>query len=128
MGTHVFQVEISQNDIDHMGHVNNAVYLRWVQDAVVEYWEKAAPPEAVVKHLWVALKHEIEYCRPTFLGDNVIAECISDSISGVRAHFITVIRRGEETLASVRSTWCCLDASTRRPVRLAREISDCLFA
>ena len=40
-------------DIDHMGHVNNSVYLKWVQEAVVRYWESLAPPEAVARHLWV---------------------------------------------------------------------------
>ena len=52
-----------------MGHVNNAVYLKWVQEAVVDYWSSVAPPDAVARHLWVALKHEITYLRPTFLQD-----------------------------------------------------------
>ena len=42
------QVAITPGDIDHMGHVNNSVYLKWVQDAVVAYWQKVAPSDAVV--------------------------------------------------------------------------------
>ncbi len=64
-------IGIEPDDIDHMGHVNNSVYLKWVQEAVVRYWESLAPPEAVARHLWVALKHEISYRRPTFLDDKV---------------------------------------------------------
>jgi acyl-CoA thioester hydrolase len=109
-------------DIDHMGHVNNSVYLKWVQEAVVRYWEKVAPSEAVTKHLWVALKHEIEFRRPTFLDDNVVADVIADQMQGARAFFTTVIRRGEDVLAEVKSTWCCLDASSMRPARLAKDI------
>ncbi len=56
-------ITVDSRDIDHMGHVNNAVYLRWVQDAVTRYWEAVAPAEAVARHLWVALKHEISYRR-----------------------------------------------------------------
>ena len=41
------QIAIDSADIDHMGHVNNAVYLKWVQESVVAYWEKVAPAEAV---------------------------------------------------------------------------------
>ena len=115
-------VAIQPADIDHMGHVNNSVYLRWVQDAVVDYWQSIAPPEAVAKHLWVALKHEITYRRPTFLQDNVVAEVIAERMDGVRAYFRTVVRRGEEVLSEVKSTWCCLDAATQRPARLAREV------
>ena len=109
-------------DIDHMGHVNNSVYLKWVQEAVVRYWEKVAPTEAVAQHLWVALKHEIEFRRPTFLEDNVVADVIAEQVQGARAFFTTVIRRGEDVLAEVKSTWCCLDAGSMRPARLAKDI------
>jgi len=78
-------VAIQPADIDHMGHVNNSVYLKWVQDAVVDYWSTVAPPDAVAQHLWVALKHEISYLKPTFLQDNVVAEVIAEKVEGARA-------------------------------------------
>ena len=115
-------VAIEPADIDHMGHVNNAVYLKWVQEAVVDYWSSVAPPGAVAQHLWVALKHEITYLRPTFLQDNVVAEVIAETVDGARAYFTTVVRRGQDVLSEVRSCWCCLDAATKRPARLARDI------
>nr|MBA2467735.1 acyl-CoA thioesterase [Sphingomonas sp.] len=91
-------IEIAPVDIDHMGHVNNSVYLRWVQDAVVQYWEKLAPTEAVAQHLWVALKHEITYLKPTFLSDIVVAEVVADQVRGARAFFSTAVTRGGEVL------------------------------
>lgn len=116
-------IAIDPSDIDHMGHVNNAVYLKWVQDAVVDYWRSVAPPDAVASHLWVALKHEITYRRPTFLDDVVVAEVIAEKVEGARAFFSTVVRRGEDVLSEIKSCWCCLDAVTQRPARLAREIT-----
>jgi acyl-CoA thioester hydrolase len=116
-------VAIQPDDIDHMGHVNNGVYLKWVQDAVVDYWTSVAPPDAVARHLWVALKHEISYFRPTFLQDSVVAEVIAEKVEGARAYFRTILRRGEEVLSEIQSCWCCLDAATQRPVRLAQEIT-----
>jgi acyl-CoA thioester hydrolase len=115
-------VSIDPADIDHMGHVNNSVYLKWVQDAVVDYWRSVAPPDAVASHLWVALKHEITYLKPTFLQDSVVAEVIAERVQGARAMFTTVVRRGEDVLSEIKSSWCCLDAASLRPVRLAREI------
>jgi acyl-CoA thioester hydrolase len=109
-------------DIDHMGHVNNSVYLRWVQEAVVAYWEKVAPAEAVAAHLWVALKHEITYRRPAFLEDLVVADVIAEHVQGARTFFSTVIKRGEDVVAEVKSSWCCLDAVTKRPARLAKDV------
>ena len=117
-------IAIAAADIDQMGHVNNAVCLRWVQDAVVHYWEAVAPAEAVARHLWVALKHEISYLRPAFLGDGLAAHVIAERMQGARSYFTTAIRRGEEVLAEINSSWCCLDAATRRPTRLAREVVE----
>ena len=116
-------IAIAPADIDHMGHVNNSVYLKWVQEAVVRYWESLAPPEAVAKHLWVALSHEIKYRRPAFLDDIVVADVIADKVDGARAFFTTVIKRGEEVVAEVKSSWCCLDSVSKRPARLARDIA-----
>lgn len=115
-------IGILPDDIDHMGHVNNSVYLKWVQEAVIRYWEKVAPSDAVTKHLWVALKHEISYRRPTFLDDIVVADVVADQVQGAKAFFTTVIKRGEVVLVEVNSIWCCLDSASLRPARLAKEI------
>jgi len=124
---HQYPIAVDPADIDFMGHVNNASYLKWVQHAVVSHWEKLAPAEAVAEHLWVALKHEITYRKPAFLEDEVIATVILEKVQGARAFYETVIRRGEEVLAEVKSSWCCLDAETLRPARLAKSVVDRLF-
>jgi len=121
-------IGILPGDIDHMGHVNNSVYLKWVQEAVVRYWERMAPSEAVAGHLWVALKHEISYRRPAFLDDMVVADVIAEKMHGARAFFTTVVRRGEDVIAEVKSIWCCLDATTRKPSRLARDVTGRFFS
>ncbi|MFC3711344.1 acyl-CoA thioesterase [Sphingoaurantiacus capsulatus] len=117
-----YPINVMSDDIDFMGHVNNAVYLKWVQAAVIEYWQRVAPPEAVAQHLWVALKHEITYRRPAFLDDGIIAEVIAESAQGARTFFSTLFKRGEEVVAEVKSSWCCLDAATLRPARLAKDV------
>lgn len=124
---HDFRIGVDAADIDFMGHVNNASYLKWVQDAVLDHWRAIAPSEVVGQHLWVALKHEITYRKPTFLGDDVIATVLLEKVQGARAFYETVIKRGEEVLAEVKSSWCCLDAATLRPARLARDVIDHFF-
>ena len=119
---HIHSLAVEPGDIDFMGHVNNSVYLKWVQEAVIAYWRRVAPAEAVAQHLWVALRHEITYRRPAFLEDNVVAQVVAEGMHGARAFFHTVIKRGEDVLAEVKSSWCCLDAATRRPARLALEV------
>ena len=119
---HRVSIGIDPADIDFMGHVNNASYLKWVQEAVIDHWRALAPAEAVAEHLWVALKHEITYRKPTFLNDDVIATVLLEKVQGARAFYETVIKRGEEVLAEVKSSWCCLDAATMRPSRIAKDI------
>ena len=119
---HIHSLAVEPGDIDFMGHVNNSVYLQWVQEAVIAYWRRVAPAEAVAQHLWVAIKHEITYRRPAFLEDNVVAQVVAEGMHGARAFFHTLIKRGEDVLAEVKSSWCCLDVATQRPARLARDV------
>lgn len=121
--TYQYDIQVEGSDIDFMGHVNNAVYLRWVQDAVISYWRKVAPREDVAAHLWVALKHEITYRAPAFLNDKVFARVVATGVQGSRAFFTTLIERGDTILAEVKSSWCCVDTETRRPARIARDLA-----
>lgn len=125
--SYIHPIEIRAEDIDFMGHVNNARYLGWVQDAVLAHWRKLAPDDAVASRLWVALKHEITYRRPAFLQDDVVAKTVLEHFAGARAFYRTVIARGEEILAEVSSSWCCIDAATMRPARIKEEWTRLFF-
>ena len=120
-------ITVHPEDIDFMGHVNNARYLGWVQDAVLAHWRKFAPAEAVAERAWVALKHEITYRKPAFLEDDIIARTVLESTRGARAFYHTVIERGGEVLAEVKSSWCCIDAESLRPARIGEEIARHFF-
>ena len=122
-----FPIKVLPTDIDFMGHVNNARYLNWVQDTVLAHWRKLAPADEVASKAWVALKHEITYRKPAFLEDDVIARTVLESIKGARAFYSTVIHRGEEVLAEVKSSWCCIDAETLRPARIGEEVTRFFF-
>ena len=122
-----FPIKVVAGDIDFMGHVNNARYLNWVQDAVLAHWNKIAPADEVASKAWVALKHEITYRKPAFLHDDVIARTVLEKVQGARAFYTTIIKRGEEVLAEVQSAWCCIDAETLRPARLRDDVTRFFF-
>lgn len=124
---HAFDVAILPADIDALGHVNNAVYLRWVQDAVVAHWQSVAPADAVARHLWIAIKHEISYRRPAYLLDKIVATATLRRFAGVRAFYRTVIGRGADIVAEVESCWCCLDSTTLRPAKLPPDVIERFF-
>src|SRR5436305_15205111 len=71
----IFELTISVEpaDIDQLGHVNNVIYLRWVQDVAVAHWNATAPKADVEMLMWIVLGHEIDYKRAVFLGDQLVA-------------------------------------------------------
>ena len=120
-------ITIAADDIDFMGHVNNARYLGWVQDVVLAHWQKLAPAEEAASKAWVALKHEITYRKPAFLSDDIAATTVLEKVAGARAFYNTVIARGEDVLAEITSMWCCIDAASLRPSRINREVAERYF-
>ena len=115
-------------DIDRMGHVNNSVYLRWIEQAVHDDWEALATPDEFASLLWVAVRHEIDYRRPAFLGDVLAIKVRLDQVRRARAWYETVILRGDQLIVEARSCWCCIDAESRRLTVIPRETAERIFA
>jgi acyl-CoA thioester hydrolase len=125
--TFTYPITVQPADIDHMGHVNNAVYLRWIQEVVIAFWQSRAPTEAVPQYLWIALEHTIRYLRPGFLGDPLRAEMVAERTAGARAYFSARVMNGATVLAEISSCWCALDSATQRPRRIAAEVVAHVF-
>ena len=62
------------DDIDELGHVNNAVWVSWIQDIAVAHWRAVAPADQVDAYVWVVVRHEIDYRGNVAAGETVIAE------------------------------------------------------
>jgi len=119
---HAHGIAIRPEDIDALGHVNNATYLSWIRAAVLGHWHARALPEAVAAFRWMAVKHEITYRKPAFLGDALVATVVLERVRRESAYYDTLIRRGPELIAEAKSRWCCVDAATLRPARLPQEM------
>ena len=120
--THEFVVQ--PTEIDAMGHVNNVVYLKWVQDAAEAHWVNKASDEVKKKFSWVVLRHEIDYLSPAFEGQAIVATTWVDNFIGVKSDRIVElkIKQSGKLIAKARTTWCLLDSATMRPKRIEGEI------
>jgi acyl-CoA thioester hydrolase len=120
--THEFVVQ--PTEIDAMGHVNNVVYLKWVQDAAEAHWVNKASDEVKKKFSWVVLRHEIDYLSPAFEGQGIVATTWVDNFIGVKSDRIVElkIKQSGKLIAKARTTWCLLDSATMRPKRIEGEI------
>ena len=67
-------IAVEAADIDGLGHVNNVVYLRWVQDIAIAHWRAVASAADQGKFLWIVVRHEIDYKHPARLGDVILAK------------------------------------------------------
>ncbi|MBI1391194.1 MAG: acyl-CoA thioesterase [Alphaproteobacteria bacterium] len=123
-----FNVEIfpKPEDFDELGHVNNAVYLRWAQEIAVRHWTTAAPPALQARRLFVVLRHEVDYRDPVLPGDPVIGRTWLGPANGPRFERTVDIRKpgARRAAAFVKSVWCMLDIETRRPLRVGKDVLD----
>ena len=126
--TYIFHlpIKVVPEDIDELNHVNNIVYLRYVQDAASGHW-KTVPQEIASQIIWVARRHEIDYLKPAFLGDELVVKTWVDNFVGVKSIRHCEIMRGEEILARSLTHWIALDAQTFRPKRITEEIVKQFF-
>lgn len=113
-------IHIEESDIDGLGHVNNVVYLRWVQDVASAHWFAASTLEQRATYGWVAIRHEIDYLHAAYLGDTLVARTQVGMVSGVRfERFVEIIKMPENrVIAATRSMWVAVDATTKRPRRI----------
>ena len=120
---HVFYlpITVAPEDIDELNHVNNIVYLRYVQDAAIGHWE-TVPQEIASQIIWMARRHEIDYLKQAFLGEELVAKTWVDDFVGVKSIRHCEIMRGEDILARSVTHWISLDAQTLRPKRITEEI------
>ena len=113
-------VAVEAGDIDTNGHANNVVYLRWVQEAAVAHWFAAVEPELASSITWAVVRHEIDYKRPAFLGDVLIARTWVGEVTAATCERSCEILRplDGQVLARVRTLWCVFDPTSGRPRRI----------
>ena len=112
-------------DIDELGHVNNAAWVRWIQDIAVAHWRAVAPADHVERYIWVVTRHEIDYLRAVLPGETVTGRTwVPDPPKGARfdRHMEFVGDDGKPR-ARAKTTWAILDKATGRPLRVPPEVA-----
>ena len=117
-------VSVLPDDIDEQNHVNNTVYLRWVQEVATAHWQAVASPEAQNNIGWVVLRHEIDYKTPAAVGDQILLRTWVGKATRLTFERFTEIRRHRDgqLLSKARTLWCPINAQTSRPTRVSVEV------
>jgi acyl-CoA thioester hydrolase len=117
-------IEIQPGDIDVLGHVNNVVFLRWVQEAAIAHWSALTNDAQKAEVVWVVARHEIDYKKPAMPDDRVVARTwVGASGRHLFERHTEVVRVGDGVaLARARTLWVPLDPASGRPTAVSAEV------
>jgi acyl-CoA thioester hydrolase len=118
------QITASASDTDELGHVNNAVWVRWIQDIATAHWYALAAPEHKDAYIWLVVRHEIDYLRAVVPGETVTGRTwVGEAPKGARfdRHMEFIGSDGKPRVRA-RTTWAILDRASGRPIRVPPEV------
>jgi acyl-CoA thioester hydrolase len=118
------KIPVTREDIDELGHVNNIIYLRWVQEAAIAHWQFAATEEQQKQILWVIKRHEIDYKMSARLEDEIIAcTWVGEAEELVFERHTEILRASDrKTLARALTFWVPIDKASGRPIRVDADV------
>ena len=122
----VFELEFlaAPEHIDELGHVNNAVWVQWIQTIAVAHWHSVCDPAHHDAYFWVVVRHEIDYLRPALEGDVVTARTwIADAPKGARSErLMEFIGPDGKICVRAKTQWAIIDKALGRPIRVPPEV------
>ena len=126
MSRPVFEMEFTAGPehIDELGHLNNAVWVQWIQEIAVAHWRSVADREHDEAYFWVVVRHEIDYLRAARDGDRIAGRTwVGEAPQGARFdRHVELVGEGGKTCVRARTVWAILERSTGRPVRVPPEV------
>ena len=112
-------------DIDELGHVNNAVWVRWVQDLATAHWAAAATPAQVAAYVWVVVRHEVDYTGNLAEGGRVVGRTwVAETAVGAKFDRYAEFSKEGRVIVRARTTWAILSRDSLRPIRVPKEVVE----
>ena len=115
---------VGPEHIDELGHVNNAVWVQWIQQVAVAHWEAVADAAHQDAYFWVIVRHEIDYLRPAVEGDRVVGRTwVGEARKGARfdRHMEFTGNDGRFCVRA-RTFWAIIDKASGRPLRVPPQV------
>ncbi|MFM9935118.1 MAG: acyl-CoA thioesterase [Novosphingobium sp.] len=111
--------------IDVLGHVNNAVWVQWMETIAVAHWETVASAEQQAAYIWVVTRHEIDYRGNIREGERVTAETFVPGPPRLARFDRRVDFRNAEgkVIVSALTSWVLLDKASGRIQRVPADMA-----
>jgi acyl-CoA thioester hydrolase len=121
---HTLVMRVEPEDIDELGHANNAAYVRWMERCAWQHSQALGlglEEYRVLNRAMVVLRHEIDYQAAAYSGDEIVVATwiiTSDNKLRLTRHFQILRPADSATLLRAVSTFVCIELSTGRPRRM----------
>lgn len=125
--TFTMTIEVEKRHLDGLDHVNNLEYLKWGETIAKKHWEFLIKDTQLDQHIWVILKHEIEYKKEGRLSDKITVNTWVGETSALKSIRHFEFYRGEEMLAKMATTFCLFSLESRRPMKISERIRNILL-
>jgi acyl-CoA thioester hydrolase len=124
------EIQVTGDMVDGNGHVNNVVYIQWMQDSAIHHAQASGCNDvtSALGATWVARTHRIEYLRPAFAGDAITAVTWVENFRKVRSlRKYVFVRAGDQAvIARAETDWVFIDAKTGKPRTIPDEVKKAL--
>ena len=121
---HIFElkIKVTSKDIDNLNHVNNVVYVKWMDTVAFEHWSFLTKENPLPEHIWVVLRHEIDYQMQAVLGDTITVKTWVGETSGFKSERYMEFYKNDALLVKAKTIWGMLDAKTYKPARIRENV------
>ena len=116
------EIKVSSEDIDTLQHVNNLVYVKWMDKIATKHWSYLTKDNPLPQYVWVVMRHEIDYLKQAGLGDVITVKTWVGETKGITSVRFMEFYKGAILLVKAKTIWAMLDSKTFKPARIRENV------
>ena len=120
-------ITVSSEDIDTLHHVNNLVYVKWMDKIATTHWAFLTKDNPLPQYIWVVMRHEIDYLKQATLGDEIVVKTWVGETKGITSVRFMEFYKNDILLVKAKTVWAMLHAETFKPTRIREDVLKVLL-
>jgi acyl-CoA thioester hydrolase len=116
------KITVSSKDIDTLQHVNNLVYVKWMDKIATEHYAFLTKDNPLSQYVWVVTRHEIDYLKQAVLGDKITVKTWVGETKGITSIRFMNFYKDNILLVKAKTVWVMLDSKTFKPTRIRENV------
>jgi acyl-CoA thioester hydrolase len=120
------KITVSLEDIDTLQHVNNLVYVKWMDIIATKHYAFLTKDNSLPQYVWVVTRHEIDYLKQAGLGDEITVKTWVGETRGITSVRFMNFYKDDILLVKAKTVWAMLDSKTHKPTRIREKVLNIL--